>query len=70
MVAKRSLRRDPDPSVRGVAADLEDDLVLGTAIAANADFLVTGDKAMLALEEHQGVRIVTAERFLADAGLE
>jgi predicted nucleic acid-binding protein len=50
--------------VRGVAPDTEDDLVLGTAVAANADFLVTGDKGLLAIGEYCGVRIVTAEAFL------
>lgn len=55
---------DPDESVRGVADDLEDDLVLGTAVAANADFLVTGDKGLLAIGEYRGVMIVTAAAFL------
>lgn len=53
----------PDPSVSGVAPDQEDDLVLGTAVAASADYLVTGDKRLLALKEHRGVRIVTAGEF-------
>lgn len=56
----------PDESVRGVAPDLEDDLVLGTAVAAHADFLVTGDKRFLALKEYHGVRIVSAEEFLTE----
>lgn len=55
---------DPDESVRGVADDLEDDLVLGTAVAANADVLVTGDKGLLAIGEYRGVRILTAGAFL------
>jgi putative PIN family toxin of toxin-antitoxin system len=67
----RALNKDvvpvtPDESVRGIAADLEDDLVLGTAVAANAEFLVTGDKGLLAIREHRGVRIVTAEEFLRE----
>jgi len=69
MVVRRSQRCDPDPSVRDVAADIEDDLVLGTAVAAGADFLVTGDKALVAVSEHLGVRIVTAAQFLVEAGL-
>jgi predicted nucleic acid-binding protein len=56
----------PDPSVSGVAPDDEDDLVLGTAVAAEADFLVTGDKGFLAVREFRGVRIVTADEFLAE----
>jgi hypothetical protein len=55
----------PDPSIRGIAPDAEDDLVLGTAVAAEADFLVTGDKGLLALDTYGDIRIVTAEEFLA-----
>jgi len=55
---------EPDESVRGIAPDGEDDLVLGTAVAANAEYLVTGDKGLLAIGAYRGVRIVTAEDFL------
>lgn len=60
-----ALPSTPDPSIKGIAPDAEDDLVLGTAVAAEADFLVTGDKGLLALRSHGDVRIVTAEEFLA-----
>lgn len=50
----------PDPSVSGVCDDAEDDLVPGTAVAANADYLVTGDKGLLQVGEYRGVRIVDA----------
>jgi len=39
----------PDPDVRGVAEDEEDDLVLASAVAGNVDFLVTGDHRFLAV---------------------
>jgi uncharacterized protein len=55
---------DPDPSVTGIADDDEDDLVLGTAVAAGADYLVTGDTGLLAIGEYRGVKIVTAREFL------
>lgn len=54
----------PDPSITGIAPDAEDDLVLGTAVAAKADFLVTGDKGLLAIGHYGEIRIVTAEEFL------
>lgn len=66
LVVKKSRFREPDESVRGVAPDHEDDLVLGTAVAAHADFLVTGDKGLLAIGKYRGVRIVTVEQFLAE----
>ena len=33
-------------------------MVIGTALAAKADLIVTGDKLLLTFGEHQGVRIV------------
>ncbi len=54
----------PDPSVSGVCDDEEDDLVVGTAVAANADYLVTGDKGLLRFGKYRGVRIVSASAFL------
>lgn len=54
----------PDPAVSGVADDEEDDMVLGTAVAAGADYLVTGDAGLLAIGEYRGVRIVSAREFL------
>jgi len=64
LLEEKSQREAPDPTVRGVAPDLEDDLVLGTVVAAQADVLVTGDKGLLDLGEYRGVRIVTAAQFL------
>lgn len=54
----------PADNVRGVAEDLEDDLVLATAVAGRADFLVTGDRWLREVGEDGGVRIVTPREFL------
>ena len=54
----------PDPTVTGIADDEEDDRVLGTAVAAGADYLVTGDTGLLRICEYRGVKIVTARTFL------
>lgn len=45
-------------AIARVAPDPDDDVVIGTAIAARADLLVTGDKPLLTVAEHQSVRIV------------
>jgi putative PIN family toxin of toxin-antitoxin system len=39
--------------------DPDDDHVLACAIAAQADLIVSGDRHLLDLKEHQGIRIVT-----------
>lgn len=45
-------------AVSGVASHPEDDLILATGVNGMADYLATRDKALLALEAHEGVRIL------------
>jgi putative PIN family toxin of toxin-antitoxin system len=47
-----------------VIADPDDDHVLACAIAANANFIVSGDKHLLDLKRHQGIEIVNAGEAL------
>jgi uncharacterized protein len=54
----------PAATVRGVAEDEEDDLVLATAVAGGADFLVTGDRYLQALGQYQNVVILSPRQFL------
>lgn len=44
--------------------DPDDDKVLETALAGQADCIVTGDGDLLALDPFEGVRILTAQGFL------
>lgn len=44
--------------------DANDNMILGTAIAAGADAIVTGDLDLLVLQEYEGIPIVTAREFL------
>jgi uncharacterized protein len=54
----------PVATVRGVAADEKDDLVLATAIAGDAGFLVTGDRSLQALGRYHSVVILSPRQFL------
>jgi len=59
----------PAQSLSGICRDPDDDPILSCAIAASADYLVTGDADLLELREFRGTRIVTPrdfELFLAD----
>lgn len=56
-------------TVQGVATHPEDDLILATAVSAQAAYLVTGDRQLLALGQHQGVQIVTPRQFATILGL-
>lgn len=56
---------NPVATVRGVTDDLEDDLVLATAVAGEAAYLVTGDNGLLAVTNFRDVSIVSPREFLA-----
>ncbi len=57
-----ALARVVRPAAMGrVAPDPDDDVVIGTALAARAELLVTGDRALLTVVEHEGVRVVAVE---------
>lgn len=45
--------------------DPGDDKVVAAAIETQADYVVTGDKDLLALEQHSGVRIVRPAMFVS-----
>jgi hypothetical protein len=44
---------------RVVAADADDDHVVAAAIAAKADLIVSGDRHLLDIGSHRGIRIIT-----------
>jgi uncharacterized protein len=71
---RRFLMSDPvrvpiTVTVQGVAAHPQDDLILATAVSAQADYLVTGDRELLALGRYQDVQIVTPREFATILGL-
>jgi putative PIN family toxin of toxin-antitoxin system len=47
-----------------VAPDPDDDVVIGTALAAKADFIVTGDRGLLSVVEYEGVRILSVREMM------
>ena len=51
-------------SVPRIAPDPDDDVVIGTALAANADLIVTGDSGLLSVERYRNIRIVTVAEAL------
>lgn len=46
------------------APDPDDDVVLGTAVAASAEYIVTGDRTLLSVAGFQTARIVTVREAL------
>ncbi len=51
--------------LRAVAADAKDDMVVECAVAAGADFILSGDRRhLLPIKFLQGIRIVGVDEFL------
>lgn len=47
-----------------LAPDPDDDVVIGTALAVKANFVVTGDRTLLSIAEYEGVRIISVSEAL------
>lgn len=54
----------PTPLAAPVSHDADDDVVLATAVAANATVIVTGDLDLLILRSYRSIEIVTPRDFL------
>lgn len=61
---------EPLPLEPVIAADPDDDLVLATAMAAQANAIVSGDHHLLALKHHHGIPILPPRQFLEMLGVE
>ena len=53
----------PIPLATDLCRDPDDVRILGLAVAANVDCIVTGDKDLLILEKFQGIPILTPRSF-------
>lgn len=51
-----------------VLDDEPDNRILECAVSGQADVIVTGDRAMLDLQEFRGIRILSLRRFLDECG--
>ena len=52
------------PALRVVPLDPKDDVIVATAVKAQADYLVTGDRHLLALGSHGSIEMITPRQFL------
>ena len=52
------------PELYLVEKDPDDDKFIECAVALKADFVISGDKALTAIQDYMGIRIVTPRKFL------
>ena len=65
-LAKSTLRSqivDVPPSRHRVPDDEDDTQILGTVIAAGADYLITNDLHLLRLDPYEGIRIISMTAY-------
>lgn len=51
--------------ITGICRDADDDNIIACAVAAKADYLVTGDADLLRIKKYQDVKIITPRDFEA-----
>ena len=52
------------PELHLVEEDPDDDKFIECAVALKADFIISGDKSLIAIQDYMGIRIVTPKEFL------
>jgi len=67
-VLGKTVAVSPQHQVKGVCRDPKDDKYLECAIAAGADYIISGDRDLLDLKEYGGVKIVSARDYLDIVG--
>jgi len=63
LLREHSNMMSPVPLAADLCRDPDDVKILGLAVSANADCIVTGDKDLLILAEFQGIPILTPRSF-------
>lgn len=58
----RVVRNLPDISI--VANDPDDNLVVATAVAGDADLIASGDRHLLQLKSYEGIAVISPSAFL------
>ena len=54
------------PKIKAVRDDPDDDKFIECAVGLKAEVIITGDKALKAMNEYMGIKILTPQQFLKD----
>jgi uncharacterized protein len=69
LLTRRIVVVDPAPLPMPVSRDPDDDWVLATAVAGDAEIIVTGDQDLLVLEQFHSISIHSPRDFSQSEGL-
>jgi putative PIN family toxin of toxin-antitoxin system len=64
-MADSAIVAEAELTIEVVEADPDDNRVLEAAVSAGADYIVSGDQHLLALQSYEGISIVRPRRFMA-----
>jgi putative PIN family toxin of toxin-antitoxin system len=64
LIQTSAVKVKPLQKVKVIAEDPDDDAIVATALAASANFVVTGDRHLLTLKQWQDITIVNPRQFL------
>ena len=65
-----TMLKERPPEVRAVPDDVDDDRVVACAIAAGVETIISGDRHLLKLGMHEGIRIMRVADFLRGPAIE
>ncbi|PIW90762.1 MAG: putative toxin-antitoxin system toxin component, PIN family, partial [Nitrospirae bacterium CG_4_8_14_3_um_filter_44_28] len=56
-------RVNPSELTDSPCRDKDDNIIIGTALSGNAEFIITGDEDLLVLKTYKGIDIITPREF-------
>ena len=63
LIVRNSIIVEPKEKIDAVEDDPKDNIFIETAVAGNADYIVSQDTHLLKLKEFRGIKIITPEEF-------
>ena len=63
LIVRNSIIVEPKEKISIVKDDPKDNIFIETAIAGNADYIITQDNHLLKLKEFRRVKVITPEEF-------
>jgi uncharacterized protein len=64
-----AIHADVAGTMTGVSRDPKDDMLFECAVAAEANLIISGDQDVLSVRNYQGIRVVTARKYLEQSGI-